>query len=69
MNRKVTEPLSCMTLTHRPAEVSDFAFPLVATKSPASGGRFRARTACFDRTFFAFRHFCEIGAATLRLVS
>jgi hypothetical protein len=69
MNRKVTELLSYMPLMYRPAEVSDFAFRLVATKLPVSGGRFRARTARSDHLFFAFRHVCERETAPLRLVS
>jgi hypothetical protein len=53
----------------RPAEVGDFASRFVATKSHVSGGRFRSRTARSDLFFFAFRHFCEMEVATLRLVS
>jgi len=67
MNRKVTEVLSCMTLTHRPTEVSDFAFRFVATKSPATSGPFRAQTARSDYFLFAFRHFCEMLALQFAL--
>ena len=68
-NRKVTELLSYMRLTHYQSDGSAFASRFVATKSPVSSGHLRAQTPRLDRFFFAFRPFCEIAAATLRLVS
>jgi hypothetical protein len=69
MNRKVTKPLSCMTLTQRLAEVSDFVFRFVATNSLVREGCLRARTACADHFSLDFRHVPEMEIATLRLVS